>query len=213
MTLISPSGRLIDRNTTDPDVVHDNGPTWEFYTVINPEAGEWIVELYGADVPDGGEEVDVTVTATPVDHLGERNELVIDILSNFLPTGSDKSDKGIEKALEHLKNSLDPKFWKSDFTLTKKGKKVFDEEKKAVRKLKKIHDPTILGIIKSIVDISNSLAQTALKEAMAAGSSQKEIDKALNETDKALEQISKGKYDKAIGHYKKAWVHARKAMK
>jgi len=64
MTLISPSGRVIDRNNADPDVVHAYGPTWEFYGVENPEAGEWLVELYGADVPEGGEEVVLDVTGT-----------------------------------------------------------------------------------------------------------------------------------------------------
>ncbi|MDL1944805.1 VWA domain-containing protein [Chloroflexi bacterium CFX2] len=57
MTLTSPSGRVIDRSTVAPDVLHENGPTYEVYTILNPESGNWNVNLYGADVPTGGEEV------------------------------------------------------------------------------------------------------------------------------------------------------------
>lgn len=57
MTLISPSGRIIDRDTTSSDVSHDIGDTFEVYTITRPEAGEWEAELFGADVPAEGEEV------------------------------------------------------------------------------------------------------------------------------------------------------------
>lgn len=57
MTLTAPSGRVIDRNTAASDVVHNLGFNWETYTVANPQAGDWLVSLYGADVPPEGEEV------------------------------------------------------------------------------------------------------------------------------------------------------------
>jgi Ca2+-binding RTX toxin-like protein len=57
MTLTSPSGRVIDRNTTESDVLHGLSPTSEMYTILNPEAGTWEVKLYGADVAEGGEDV------------------------------------------------------------------------------------------------------------------------------------------------------------
>jgi hypothetical protein len=57
LSLMSPSGRVIDRNTTEPDVEHDLGATYESYGITNPELGEWQVRLFGAEVPDGGEEV------------------------------------------------------------------------------------------------------------------------------------------------------------
>ena len=65
MTLISPSGRVIDRNTVAPDVVHDLGPTFEVYTVLDPEPGDWEVTLFGADVPASGEEVVFGFTSIP----------------------------------------------------------------------------------------------------------------------------------------------------
>jgi PKD repeat protein len=57
MTLRSPSGRVITRGTTAPDVEHHVGPTYENFVLTDPEPGEWKVELYGEDVAAGGEEV------------------------------------------------------------------------------------------------------------------------------------------------------------
>lgn len=65
MTLTSPSGRVIDRNTVALDVVHDRGSTFEVYTILNPEAGDWKVNLFGADVPPQGEEVVLGMTMIP----------------------------------------------------------------------------------------------------------------------------------------------------
>ncbi len=146
---------------------------------------------------------------------------IIDDLSALPPSGDNKTERRIENAIKHIEHSLDPKSWESDPTLTKKGKKVFDELKKAVKELKKIHAPTILDINESIVGISNSLAQTVIEEAIATGGRQKEIDKALKEIGKAQKELDHTKkdgtpdpkYDKAIDHYKKAWKHAQKAMK
>jgi Ca2+-binding RTX toxin-like protein len=56
-TLQTPSGRVIDRSTISPDVSHSLGSTYEIYIVTEPEAGEWQVSLYGADVPPDGEYV------------------------------------------------------------------------------------------------------------------------------------------------------------
>jgi len=145
---------------------------------------------------------------------------IIDDLSDLPPSGDNKTERRIENAIKHIEHSLNPKSWESDPTLTKKGKKVFDELKKAVKELKKIHEPTILDINESIVDISNSLAQTVIQEAIATGGRQKEIDKALKEIDKAQKELDHTKrdgtpdpkYDKAIDHNKKAWEHAHKAM-
>ena len=65
MSLISPSGRVIDRATRALDVVHLKGETFESYVVTNPEEGQWTFQLFGADVPPEGEEALVTVTLIP----------------------------------------------------------------------------------------------------------------------------------------------------
>lgn len=65
MSLISPSGRIISRSTVDPLVRHIAGPTFEAYTVMLPEAGNWRLRFYGADVPPGGEQVDWRAVVAP----------------------------------------------------------------------------------------------------------------------------------------------------
>ncbi len=62
-TLTSPSGRVIDRSTVAEDVIHDVTDTWENYVVAHPEAGEWQIEIYGADVAPDGEPFTLEVFA------------------------------------------------------------------------------------------------------------------------------------------------------
>ncbi|MGC9400797.1 MAG: vWA domain-containing protein [Anaerolineae bacterium] len=65
MTLTAPSGRVIGRDTLAPDVIHHLGATFETYTILNPEPGDWEVTLFGADVPPEGEEVVFSFIALP----------------------------------------------------------------------------------------------------------------------------------------------------
>jgi len=65
MTLISPVGRIINRDTEANDVIHEIGPTSEKYRILHPKSGCWKVELFGADVEADGEEVRLKVSATP----------------------------------------------------------------------------------------------------------------------------------------------------
>ena len=156
-----------------------------------------------------------------IDAIQESLAGIIDDLSDLSQGSDKKTGKRIQKAIGHLEKSFDGKYWGTDSTLTKKGQKVYDEEKKAVKELKKIHDPTILDSIESIVGIGHCLSQTAIEAAIAAGGGQKEIDRALKEIGKAQKELDHTrkdgtpdpKYDKAIDHYKKAWKHAQKAIK
>ena len=62
-TLTAPSGRRItpEMAAQDPNIEHNKGATFELYQVLNPEAGDWEVEVFGADLPQGGEDVNVQV--------------------------------------------------------------------------------------------------------------------------------------------------------
>ncbi len=63
-TLVSPSGRRYTRQSTDH--FRNTGPTFEHIEVQSPEAGSWVVEVFGADVPAAGEPVVVsTYVADP----------------------------------------------------------------------------------------------------------------------------------------------------
>jgi alpha-tubulin suppressor-like RCC1 family protein len=55
-TLISPSGVRYTRDAP-AGAEHGAGPTWEYFTITDPEPGDWTVESYGADVAAGGEPV------------------------------------------------------------------------------------------------------------------------------------------------------------
>lgn len=63
MSLVSPSGRRVDRASRAPDVAHDRGARFEVYSIREPEAGDWKVSLRGVDVARGGEEVVLTPTS------------------------------------------------------------------------------------------------------------------------------------------------------
>ena len=154
-------------------------------------------------------------------------------------TGSDKhSQKELDKAIEDLDKSLADKLWVAgdpSRLVEKTGKKVFDEEKKAVKHLMKIlkdkgkaSDPAIADDVSDVIDrlvnAARVLAETALADAQEAlagldpGDKKvkkvaKEIAKAEKELAKAQQELGKGKSDKAIDKYKKAWEHAQHAIK
>ena len=162
----------------------------------------------------------------PPPRLAKRE--VLSDLSTRLPTADKKTDDRIEKAVEHIEKSLADELWLDDSHLTDKGKKVFDEEEKAVKELMKIDEPDVSDAINSLVyDADEVLALLAIEEAVAAaeaagcpagsddGDCKKvlgEIAKAQEEMAKAQEELDKGKPDKAIEHYRKAWEHAQKAL-
>jgi PKD repeat protein len=64
-TLISPSGRVIGRDTVAGDVDHSLSHTSEVYRVTDPEPGEWRIESFGADLPDGKELLRLSIGTTP----------------------------------------------------------------------------------------------------------------------------------------------------
>jgi hypothetical protein len=93
MTLTTPSGRVIDRGTDAPDVIHLKGPTFEVYTITNPEPGEWKVDLFAADVPPGGEKVVFGFTTIP---LADERPTPTAI---FMPGNQPWTDTGLDLAV------------------------------------------------------------------------------------------------------------------
>jgi PKD repeat protein len=65
LSLSSPSGRVIDRDTVADDVTHEVGPTYESYHVSSPEQGVWTATLYGAQVALQGEETRLDIYQPP----------------------------------------------------------------------------------------------------------------------------------------------------
>jgi tetratricopeptide (TPR) repeat protein len=135
--------------------------------------------------------------------------------------------KEIDKTIEYIQKSLDPDLWVDGSRLDPKhGHKVFYEEKKAVKHLMKIlkdKDETqavkdeVLKVIGKLMKADELLAQTAIDDAKALGSTDPkvihEIEKAEEELDKAKEKITEEHYDHAVDHFEKAWKHAQHAIK
>jgi hypothetical protein len=139
-------------------------------------------------------------------------------LAAMLPTGDKQTDDRISHAIDHLTKSLHDKLWVDDLALTKKGKKVFNEEKKAVRELLHIQEDTVEtarpeeNAADLLVGVDRDLAQRAIDEAVAAGGDLKEITHAQKELARAQDEFDRGRPDHAIDHYKHAWDHAEKAI-
>lgn len=62
-SLIDPNGRVITPSDadTDPKISHYTGSNYEIYIITDPIEGAWQAQLYGADLPQGGEEVNLEV--------------------------------------------------------------------------------------------------------------------------------------------------------
>ena len=71
LALIGPDGTVIDHNTAAsyPGVTLDIGDTYEMYTVNSPQAGQWTMQTYGADIPAGTETYHSYVAATAGIHM------------------------------------------------------------------------------------------------------------------------------------------------
>jgi YVTN family beta-propeller protein len=71
VTLVSPSGRLIQCPSTEPDVVCHQGDTYVAVTIQDVETGDWTVRLLGVDVPPEGEGVYVNIMTPYGDSDGD----------------------------------------------------------------------------------------------------------------------------------------------
>jgi hypothetical protein len=145
----------------------------------------------------------------------------VDDLTAMLGTpGIGREDaKRIQKAIEEITKSLDPKYWETAATLDPKdGDKVFDREAKAVAELAKIVKDgsplagAVQAVIDTMVEIDRGLAGDAI--AAAAGGDQHDLDKALKQFQDGDAELAKGPghEDNAIRHYREAWKHAQKAL-
>ncbi len=151
--------------------------------------------------------------------LAAKADIITDL--NLLKDSTDdKTDKKIDKVIKHIDKSTNDKFWEDDGESLdpKKGKKVFDQEKKAVKGLKKLlkkadGDLTVAIslVIDLLIDIDRNLARDAI-DVVPDGTGIEKVDKEIEKAEKELLK-DKPKPDKAIEHFKKAWEHAQKALK
>jgi hypothetical protein len=106
MTLTSPSGRIFNRNTSAPDLIVSRGATFETFTVQAPEAGDWTVDLFGADIPAGGEPYTFSTVDLPLpdNELDSDLDGLVDPLDNCAyvpnPAQADFDSDGVGDACD-----------------------------------------------------------------------------------------------------------------
>ena len=156
-----------------------------------------------------------------------KEEALSELEATKLLTPDKHTLKKINKAIKHIQKSLDPDLWVDDSALdVKRGHKVFDEEKKAVKPLMKIlkakkeHQAVkdrVQAAIDKLMTADELLADTVINDAKALGSTDPkviyEIEKAEKKLTNAKEKIVKERYDRAVDHFKKEWKHAQHAIK
>jgi alpha-tubulin suppressor-like RCC1 family protein/N-acetylmuramoyl-L-alanine amidase len=110
MTLVTPDGQVIGPDTTDPNVYHDGSLTHEFYSIIDPQPGEWTVRLFGDDVPAEGEDVTVDVSTVAVVPDGD-GDSVADVDDNcpaVANSGQANTDVIVNPPGDELGDACDP---------------------------------------------------------------------------------------------------------
>jgi hypothetical protein len=68
LSLVSPSGEVVDGSVVDGDIGHWQGPWYEYYMVTGPEVGEWTLRLVGQRAREAGVDVDFCISRVPVNH-------------------------------------------------------------------------------------------------------------------------------------------------
>lgn len=125
-------------------------------------------------------------------------------LQALLPSLAKPASDKVKSAITHIQKSLDPKYWVDGLHLTKDGKPVFDEEKKAVHDLEDVNPPiaAVSAAINALVADDRALATVAIAESTKKPS---DIQKANDEIAKGDADRNAGKFEEAVGHYKNAW--------
>ena len=166
---------------------------------------------------------DATVTIdVPCGLRPQKRQLLADLIA-LRAGATDHSDQDhLDDAIDHIQDSLADSLWFDDnHLISKKGKKVFDEEEDACEKLNDILEDiedddsdlsaaTIKGFIDRLVAIDRALAVISVDEAEAGGANPKKIKEDREEIEDGDKDAAKGKCDKAIKHYRDAWAHAVK---
>ena len=133
-------------------------------------------------------------------------------LEGLLPTGSSGDDRRIQKATDHIDQSLNSA-WLDPATLDPEtGKRVFDYEHQAARELEKVKTVDVQSSIEMLVIADQRLALTELFVATSEGANSSRLNKAVDNLADAAANIAKGKFAEAILDYKKAWTNAVKAQ-
>lgn len=142
-------------------------------------------------------------------------------------TTNKQTMKKVDGAIGEIQESLDTGLWVDDFHLDPRhGFKVFDEEKEAVGQLlwilrNKKEGADVKNVVQSVIgkllQVDQLLADAAIGDAKALGSTDPRVIHIIKEADKelseAMRECAKGNYDKAVEEFKHAWMNAQHALK
>ena len=196
----------------------------------NPEFVGDVPGDYVAQLVVNDDTVDSAPDEITIEVLGPQDikNGAIDLLEKA-KTGDWWIDKYLNEAIRYIKRSLRNALWEDEMHLNPRhGKRVFDYEKWAVYKLKRLLkcgnlDSGLATTCQTVIDnlwaVDEMLAMTAFNEAKLAceGSDDakiaRELAKCADELDKASKELNKGHEHHAINHFKKVWEHAQRALK
>ena len=143
-------------------------------------------------------------------------QAVRDYVEGF--NGTRWEDDRTDRAIRALDKSLEDRNWIDDDSLTDKyGKKVFSEEKKAVKELQRIvkRGGTLASGAQTAIDVlvfvDRQLATTLIGE-IPDGADADDVADALRHLDRGDTYADRGRPDKAIKEYEKAWKDAGEAI-
>ena len=129
---------------------------------------------------------------------------LLDDLRSMTPGGGKDVERPVADAIAALEKSLAPALWiDGDHLDAREGRRVFDEERRAVQALAGIKNPpTWVGdLIARLVAIDRRLVTTAIDESTDAAA----VDKARQELAQGDDLRDDGQPAPAIEHYRDAW--------
>ncbi|MDI6907867.1 MAG: PKD domain-containing protein [Thermoanaerobacterales bacterium] len=201
-----------------------------FHTYSTP--GVYTVRLTVYD--DAGNQAadQASVTVKGDDSARSLKAGAVKLLSSLTPSNHN-SRSDLKQAIEHLQDSLTESLWMDDTHLdAKHGHKVFNAEKSAVQKLRKIVEeigqhgdrsliPSVSAVIDDIMKADELLARVTISEAKAVSVDEPrqqaridhQIRMAEEEMLKARAKLSGGSYANAVDHFRNAWKHAQDALR
>jgi hypothetical protein len=208
--------------TTDGGTVIFNGTQAGNYVLYASKPGYTSASVNVSLTKD----TETTIRLTPLTRELKK-DAIAELLAAKQLTANKRTLEKIDQAIKEIQESLDPCLWVDDFHLDPKhGSRVFQEEKDAVGKLMEIlkdkkESSAVKNVTKEIISkllqVDELLADTAIRDAKALGSTDCRVIHEIKEADKefseALHEITRGDYDNAVEEFKHAWMHAQHAMK
>jgi hypothetical protein len=125
--------------------------------------------------------------------------------------------QGLDEAIRHLGNSLDPALWIDQTHLNRRqGERDFDEEKAAIQALCELlkdkrgtlPQAELWAFINRIIKADRLLALVTLPDAAMAGADRRLLARGWRELARGDKAVVRGENEAGIGHYREAWKHA-----